>query len=108
MTQREQVLKALRAAGSRGVHTHELRAAYIANPSQRISELEAEGHLIVHTRERLHGRAIGTRYKLIEGVQAGSARGPGQRVADPAPPLTLDLDLKPAPQSAIYGYEDAA
>lgn len=49
-TQRARVLAFLRDAGARGIHTHELRAAFIGNPSQRITELEDAGHEIVHKR----------------------------------------------------------
>lgn len=114
MTQRQRVLEALIAAGSRGVHTFELRQAFIGNPSQRIADLEAEGYVITHTRERLHGTAIGTRYRLVAGARtasgAGSVGGPEQGEANPAPTLALDLEVTPSkPQSAIFGYEaDAA
>lgn len=67
MTQRDRVLAMLQAAGGRGVHTFELRREFIGNPSQRIAELEARGHRIDHTRERLNGDAVGTRYRLVSG-----------------------------------------
>jgi hypothetical protein len=66
MSQQARVLQCLRDAGGRGIHTFELRNAYIANPSQRINELEALGHVIRHERERLHGQAFGVRYTLIK------------------------------------------
>jgi hypothetical protein len=64
MTQAECVLRELRAR-RHGVHTFELRNMYVANPSQRIAELEQRGHVIRHERERLHGQAFGTRYTLL-------------------------------------------
>lgn len=64
-TQTRFVLSELRRRGSRGIHTFELRNLYIANPSQRISELEDRGHVISHSRERLNGRAFGCRYVLV-------------------------------------------
>jgi hypothetical protein len=67
MTQVQTLLSLLRAVGTRGVHSHELRAKhFIGNPSQRISELEAAGYLISHTRERSpYGtETVGTRYVL--------------------------------------------
>jgi hypothetical protein len=62
--QHETVLQILRDAGKRGIHTFELRREYIGNPSQRIAELEARGHIISSTRERLNGDAWGARYVL--------------------------------------------
>ena len=65
-TQADHVLAVLRRRGSRGVHTHELRGLYIANPSQRIRELKARGHVIATSgRQALHGRALGVRYTLL-------------------------------------------
>lgn len=90
MTQRERVLQMLRQAGSRGIHTFELRREFVGNPSQRIAELEAEGHRITHTRERLHGDAVGTRYRLVS-EQENTSTGAGQqsrgRLAPPGPTL---------------------
>ncbi|PTL55778.1 helix-turn-helix domain-containing protein [Paraconexibacter algicola] len=74
MSQRDDVLRALRDAGPRGVHTFELRAAYIGNPSQRIAELEEIGHTISRTPEALNGKARGTRYRLVS--LAGEERTP--------------------------------
>ena len=65
MSQADIVLRELRHAGARGMHTFELRGMYIANPSQRILELESRGHAISHTREKLHGTARGCRYRLV-------------------------------------------
>lgn len=74
-TQREKVEHLLRANGSRGVHTHELRQAYIANPSERICELEKAGWDISHTRERLNGTAFGCRYVKVSEPVFGSVGG---------------------------------
>ena len=110
MTQRDTVLRMLRDAGSRGVHTFELRGAFIGNPSQRIAELEDAGYAISHTRERLHGKAIGTRYRL-----ATTTSGPPS-AASPVPPQADEggigalFQIGRAQQSAIYDadYGDAA
>lgn len=83
VTQRDKVLALLRDAGGRGIHTFELRQAFIGNPSQRIAELEAAGFEIEHTREKLHGQAQGTRYTL---KSAGVGRGEVGPLASPAPP----------------------
>lgn len=64
ISQHVRILQWLRDAGARGIHTFELRNAYIANPSQRIIELEERGHVISRERERLHGHAFGVRYRL--------------------------------------------
>lgn len=97
MSQRDKVLELLRAAGSRGVHTFELRAEFIGNPSQRIAELEALGHKITHTRERLRGSATGTRYRLLRdtGVEGNQANGGGDS-AGRAPRATTVQDTTPA------------
>jgi hypothetical protein len=63
--QREIVAQLLRSNGSRGVHTFELRRAFIANPSERVADLEREGWLIDHKREPLNGNARGCRYTLV-------------------------------------------
>jgi hypothetical protein len=64
-TQAQRVLKALREAGDRGIHTFTLRSEFfIANPSERIASLERLGHVIKPHRERLNGEAIGCRYVL--------------------------------------------
>jgi hypothetical protein len=65
LTQRQRVEHLLRARAETGVHTFELRQAFIANPSQRVAELEQRGWDIQHTGEKLHGSAFGTRYVLI-------------------------------------------
>lgn len=64
--QKEIVAHLLRQAGSRGVHTFELRQAMIANPSERIAALERAGWTIKHSgRELLHGTAEGCRYVKV-------------------------------------------
>lgn len=74
-SQRMIVLNMLRAAGQRGVHSFEMREQYIANPSQRILELEQLGFEIKHgRRERLNGTAYGRRYYLIS--EPGQAKPP--------------------------------
>jgi hypothetical protein len=84
------MLLALRNAGADGVHTFTARRdLYIGNPSQRIAELTARGYTITATRERLHGHAVGSRYRLT----AGPSRLP---VADP----TM---LKPETDASLFG-----
>lgn len=73
--QDEYVLRCLRMRGEAGVHTFELRQRFIGNPSQRIAELENAGIKVVHgQRERLRGRAHGTRYWLAEFVNQDTER----------------------------------
>lgn len=65
MSQEDITLTMLRQAGPHGVHTFEMRAAYIGNPSERIARLERRGHRIrVGPKERLNGTAVGVRYYL--------------------------------------------
>lgn len=106
VTQADQVLDAARQRGAQGVHTFELRRAYIGNPSQRIAELEQRGHRFTKTREKLNGEAVGTRYVLVHDAEAAApAKAPGSPAA--AEPLhdetvaLFDLDAT-APTSAIY------
>lgn len=73
MTQADTVLDWLRERGSRGLHTFELRAHYVGNPSQRIAELEARGYTITRTREKLNGKATGTRYVLTVDAETSGA-----------------------------------
>lgn len=75
MTQAEQVLQLLRYAGKMGVHTFELRRAYIGNPSERIRELRNAGHTIdVGPKERLGGTAYGVRYFLVRDASEAAER----------------------------------
>lgn len=83
MSQRDEVLAMLKAAGPAGVHTFEMRSRYIGNPSQRIADLEALGHRFTRVREKLHGRAVGTRYRLVVS-DASAARGSLDTPARPA------------------------
>jgi hypothetical protein len=82
-TQADTVLAMLRSRGTRGVHTFELRRQYIGNPSQRIAELEARGHRITHTREKLNGTATGTRYVLTVDADSSGAAVPPTLVDSP-------------------------
>ena len=113
MSQRQDVLRMLRAAGPVGVHTFELRAAYVGNPSQRVSELEDEGHVIRHTRERLRGSAVGTRYVLVTDAVSRAAQSTagspeqGSAVAGVDAPA-LALDITSGPQCAIFDWDEAA
>jgi hypothetical protein len=69
--QQRQVLQALRVAGSRGVHSFELRVEGVGNPSQRITELCKHGCVIASARERLPGKtSFGTRWILREAPDA--------------------------------------
>lgn len=83
--QYELVLAVLRQRGDRGLHSHEIRGLYIANPSERIRELEALGHVISKgKRERLNGKAYGKRYRLVMDADR-PATGDGQlRLGDAA------------------------
>jgi hypothetical protein len=99
----EIVLRELRASGSRGVHTFELRRMFIGNPSQRIAELEGKGYVVTATRERLHGDAVGSRYVLVS--------EPGQQPAPKPTPHEPGGSLfnQPAARCAIFDdWEDAA
>lgn len=72
--QRRRLLRMLRAAGPRGVHTFDARRAFIGNPSERRSELERDGYVIrVGPRERLNGRSYGVRYFLDGEPTSGGA-----------------------------------
>jgi len=71
LTQKDRLLAALKTAGPVGLHSFdgkwgELR---LSNVSQRVAELEADGHRIDHKREK-RGDSTGTRYTLIEHANA--------------------------------------
>ena len=91
----EIVLRELRNAGPRGVHTFELRRMFIGNPSQRIAELEQKGYRITSTREKLHGRAVGSRYVLQDAPVAVEQVREDVR-------LCSEAALRPAPRNAIF------
>ena len=64
-TDTARLLTALRARGPVGIHSHEIRRLGISgNPSQRVKELEEDGHQIEHRREH-KGRRPGVRYRLL-------------------------------------------
>jgi hypothetical protein len=68
----QSVLRELRIR-PRGIHTFELRSLNVANPSERIRQLEGKGHVIRHDRERLHGDAFGVRYVLVHDAERQEA-----------------------------------
>ena len=116
--QKEIVAHLLRQAGNRGVHTFELRQAYISNPSERIADLERAGWTIKHSPpEKLHGTAMGCRYVKVsepdvESSPGGSLDGvppassvPTSRVALSAEPAALFEVEVPRPRAH---YEEAA
>jgi hypothetical protein len=70
-SQCERFLAWLQARGPVGVHTFEMRRAFMGNPSQRRSELLALGFALGNRRERLNGRANGSRYWLAEHAPDG-------------------------------------
>lgn len=104
MSQANRVLNALRAAGPRGIHSNEIRdglgGSFIANPSQRIQDLEARGHHISATDEKPPGHARRARYVLTFDAEP---KAPGQ----PVPPAGRVLERRtPAtanPPSAVAG-----
>lgn len=102
--QQKKVLRMLKDAASRGVHTFELRAECIANPSQRVTELEKKyGCVITHNRERLRGQAYGTRYVLI------SEPGDDAPAYDDAgAPLLFDTSTGAAAPRGAYDESEAA
>jgi len=62
---RDRILTALKARGSQGIHSHEIRRLGLSgHPSMRISELEERGYSIEHHREH-KGRRPGVRYVLV-------------------------------------------
>ena len=62
---RDRILTALKARGSQGIHSHEIRKLGLSgHPSMRISELQERGYEIEHRREH-KGRRPGVRYVLI-------------------------------------------
>ncbi len=65
LTDCDRIAIALKARGSAGIHSHEIRKLGLSgHPSMRISELEERGYVIEHTRE-FKGRRPGVRYTLI-------------------------------------------
>jgi len=104
MTQADRVVALLRAAGPVGVHSFELRREphLIANPSERIRELEARGYTISAVSERLHGRAYGVRYRLE------SSPAPSTRIAveHRAAPMRLADELERAVPSRVPSMYD--
>lgn len=101
--QKEIVAHMLRQAGKRGVHTFEMRQAYIANPSERIAALERAGWVIGHSREVLHGTAAGCRYVKVTEPEFGSVSTAASASGDRS--LARDAGL---PRSEHQAGADAA
>lgn len=81
MSQHETVLQMLRDAGPRGIHTSEIYAAFIANPSERYRKLLSLGHEISSTPERLSpDRAMGARYILVREAEEASGTTAGEPI----------------------------
>jgi hypothetical protein len=81
VTDCDRLLAALKAAGPRGLHSHDIRRQGLSgNPSQRVTELQARGFAVSSTREN-RGKRPGARYIYngTAGVDAGkcSVSGPG-------------------------------
>lgn len=77
MSQADNVLEFLRVRGARGVHTHEIRGLFVANPSERVRELRQRGHVIdTSAKEPLHGKALGVRYTLARDAERPAGTPP--------------------------------
>lgn len=82
------VLFALREAGRAGITTNYIRNRMlppIANPAQRIIELEARGHVISSTPERREGHATVARYRLEHDAERAPMSAPAQAMASVPP-----------------------
>lgn len=95
----------LRERGPRGVHTFELRAQGIGNPSQRVAELEERGHVIDSVREEFGPNgSTGARYTLrVDAVveQRRAANAPADP-ADTPPQLFAGVEVGSGQRSAIF------
>ena len=107
-TQKERVEHLLRVRGSQGVHTHELRAGFIANPSQRIAELEGKGWQIKHVDEKLNGPSMGTRYVLLSEPDESCRGGIKQPLPAPSPSPAGSLFDIPVGKAERPHWQDAA
>lgn len=91
------LLEQLRANGPRGIHSLDLRRDHgVGNPSQRIADLEALGHVISSERERFHTGAMGCRYRLV--TDAGGTGTGARHTAVPsvqAVPELVEGELGP-------------
>lgn len=65
MSQQHDLLRALRAAGRAGVHSHDCRIQlHIGDPSRRVADLVEQGYRIQSKIERRNG-SHGVRYRLL-------------------------------------------
>jgi hypothetical protein len=99
VAQWERVLFELRKAGREGVTTNHIRTGMmIANPAQRIIELEARGHVISSTPEKRPDGPTIARYRLehdAERTSLGAGRG-----GTPSHGVTGVLDSDPSGEPA--------
>jgi hypothetical protein len=97
------VLGMLQTAGENGVHSVDIRREYIANPSQRIIELENRGHAIRAVPEKSpYGPSFGKRYFLagVSGVASTPVKdtdGADSKTAEAAPETPVLFDLQRTP-----------
>ena len=103
MTQRDQVLRLLRAAGPDGVHSFELAAAVGLRAAARVDELRTAGFVIDSKREK-YGRATGCRYRLHDTPAPAVAEVRVTPASDPV--ADMPLFAGPVPLDRQYG--DAA
>lgn len=67
MSQQHDLLRALRAAGRAGIHSHDCRTQlHIGDPSRRVADLTEQGYRIQSKLERRNG-SHGVRYRLLSG-----------------------------------------
>ena len=75
MSDRQKFLAALRLAGSRGLHSHEVRRQGLSgHPSERARELEHQDYEIHRETEYINGRN-GVRFYLLSEPEAKSTAG---------------------------------
>lgn len=109
--QKAYLLRRLQEAGSHGLHSWELRYEGIGNPSQRVTELEAEGHVVEHRSEPRDG-CPGQRYVLVFDAERTVGDLPARPATEAAGstgrPLSTGLfDAAPFGRGA-YDERDAA
>lgn len=81
-TQTSTMLFELRRAGREGVHSFTFaRDFFMRNPSARVQDLEDMGHEIDAQPERLHGTAVGVRYRLTKDAGGTGSKSGDERVA---------------------------
>ncbi len=102
--QPEQTRRWLVAAGPQGIHTHDMRAAFIANPSERARQVVSQGTPLATASEPRNG-ANGSRFWLAEHAPSTAHPvTPSDKTSSTPPVVLRDTDPRSTNETAGSGH----